>query len=71
MVYFKFLSEITDVGLRISFKGVKDFSHRRPKVVKASFKILKRKNRYVFERPSWPDAKIGPSETQNSTGENY
>ena len=38
MVYFKFLSEITDIGLRISFKesgvkftdGSKDFRHYQP-----------------------------------------
>ena len=42
MVYFKFLSEITDIGLRISFKesgvkftdGSKDFRHYRPNDVK-------------------------------------
>ena len=49
MVYFKFLSEITDIGLRISFKesgvkftdGSKDFRHYRPNDVKEirSFKI--------------------------------
>ena len=49
MVYFKFLSEITDIGLRISFKesgvkftdGSKDFRHYRPNDVKEiqSFKF--------------------------------
>ena len=42
MVYFKFLSEITDIGLRISFKesgvkftdGSKDFRLYRPNDVK-------------------------------------
>ena len=49
MVYFKFLSEITDIGLRISFEesgvkftdGSKDFRHYLPNDVKEiqSFKI--------------------------------
>ena len=72
MVYSKFRSEITDVGLRISieeleWKQVLKFAIEKTGRAAQLARTTLWRDTNQFER----QGQVRPSETKNSTGENY